>query len=574
MDIEGTENLQQEAPVKLNNYFSDNLNYNENQQPATFFDNMEPVCYNTDESGAFPTSEIDNQNDAAISNLSEKNQEISFETMGAVAIETQASEVITSINQNIYEDQKNSIQAFDSSHQSQLSSIESLRQMTNQMAELMNPNASFLPSVESELEIRSQELVASLDQERLKNTQLQTTLLEYQARLAQTEAELRDRDINGNDKIDHEVSSLREELQCHVQTVGILVAEKAELVANLSQFQMVAKQKTADCEELQGRLRTSRSRVVDLERELALLKNEKLQSENLGRNQNAELDKLKSDYEHLKEEKDELVQDLLEVREKLKNSSESNLIFQQQIADLTNKVSMANLKIQQLTVRTGSEAASGQVEELTRDKYSLEKQLSDLTQTVKTLTKEKDESNIQYQQYAQQLNAQLSNLANRLEQLQKENEALNVQEQNRIKHIGELEKQLQSIQTNQINFAVQRSSSETKVELDAALDLIDRLKAENADYQEDNAKILHEKESLVKELESREENIAELSGIIEELRGNQPDNAKLLAIMESDKVAASRAVSQNAEMKKQMESMEEVFNKLVSFLNFLLLISF
>lgn len=68
---------------------------------------------------------------------------------------------------------------------------------------------------------------------------------------------------------------------------------------------------------------------------------------------------------------------------------------------------------------------------------------------------------------------------------------------------------------------------------------------------------------LTRELEVKCETISELETEVERLRGNQPDSAKLLATMESDKVAAAAAVRQNMEMKEQVEGMKEVIAKMV-----------
>ncbi|KAJ3633146.1 hypothetical protein MTP99_010113 [Tenebrio molitor] len=569
----------QDAPsdqTPLPTYFN-NVNYNNGyQQPAAFFDtftqsnengNFYSVPANPVTSSYFNSGLVEESENRQVEPESHQTVASEVDSPNKLPEEVVAAEAP---KENTVEDNKTSeeisnFQAFDTVKLDpspvQLSSVESLRQLSDQMAELINPNSEFMPStIESQWEVRNQELAGLLDKEKIRTEELSATLREYQAKLSHLERELKDKELNTDTKIEQELSMLREELQCHVQTVGILVAEKTELTANLSQFQLVAKQRTAECEELQGRLKTSRSRVADLEREVALLKNDKFQLDSLEKVQNSELEKLRKEHQLAREEKDELMQDLLEVREKLKSSSENNLVFQQQIGELSNQLSMANIKIQQLTAGE-LDQVSGQVEQLTQEKFALEKQVADLTHTVKTLSKEREESSLQYQQYAQQLNAQLSNLAGRLEQLQKENESLSMQEQNRIKHIGELEKQLQNIQNDHVNFAVQRNHGETRAELDAALELVERLKTENTELQEDSVRVTNEKEMLLKDLEAKAESVRELEGLVEELRRNQPDNAKLLATMESDKVAAARAVSQNTELKKQMESMEEVFVK-------------
>lgn len=110
----------------------------------------------------------------------------------------------------------------------------------------------------------------------------------------------------------------------------------------------------------------------------------------------------------------------------------------------------------------------GQVESITQEKFELEKQLSNLNLMLKTITKERDESSVQYQQYAQQLNAQITNLSNRIEMLQAENENLSIQDQNRVKHISELERQLQFIQNEQVAYVTRQNNGDgnLKSELD------------------------------------------------------------------------------------------------------------
>ncbi|XP_063917871.1 golgin subfamily A member 2 [Zophobas morio] len=558
--VENVASVQDQTETQLPNYFN-NVNYNNGyQQPVAFFDSFA----DTSVSESPLANAFGDLNDHEHVESNENHEDVVLGNESKDLVEEVVEDGVTVDNKN---EEIADFHAFDtvkleSSRPTQLSSVESLRQISDQMAELINPTSENSSGViESQLETRNQELATLLNQERVKSEHLAITLQEYQNKMSQMEAELRERDINSDTKFSQEMSSLREQLQCHIQTVGILVAEKTELVANLSQFQLAAKQKTSECEELQGRLKTSRSRVADLEREIVLLKNEKSQFDTLEREQSSELDTLKKTYQVLKDERDELMQDLLEVREKLKTSSENNLVFQQQIGELSNQLSLANIKIQQLT--TGEmDHVSSQVHQLTQEKFALEKQVADLTHTVKTISKEREESSLQYQQYAQQLNSQITSMAGRLEKLQKENESLQVQEQNRIKHIGELEKQLQSLQNDHVNFAISRNVGDSRAELDAALELVEKLKSENAELQGDNVKVADEKELLLKDLEAQAESVRELEGLLEELRGNQPDTVKLLATMESDKVAAARAVAQNAELKSQMESMHEVFMKL------------
>lgn len=90
---------------------------------------------------------------------------------------------------------------------------------------------------------------------------------------------------------------------------------------------------------------------------------------------------------------------------------------------------------------------------------------------------------------------------------------------------------------------------------------------EKTTAEENYTKTVNEKEMLMKELAAKNDSLSQLETMIEQLRGNQPDSVKLLATMESDKIAAARAVQQNKHLKEEMESMQEVFLKLVSYLH-------
>lgn len=91
-----------------------------------------------------------------------------------------------------------------------------------------------------------------------------------------------------------------------------------------------------------------------------------------------------------------------------------------------------------------------------------------------------------------------------------------------------------------------------------------QLHIEKTTAEENFTRVSNEKELLLKELDAKTDSISQLESLVEQLRGNQPDAVKLLATMESDKVAASVAIQQNKELKQQLEGMQEVVMKLVS----------
>nr|CAI5864230.1 unnamed protein product [Callosobruchus analis] len=378
----------------------------------------------------------------------------------------------------ITEGEKNAIQE-EITDNSNLAQVEiqcqkkgNLMQLSNQMAERIDTQYTSSSSI-TDLEKRNLELTTLLEQERAVVDQQKLLISDLQDRLVKSELVKSIPDDSSK-----EVAKLREELECHMQTVSMLVAEKTELANTVAHLELMLKGKTADCEELQARLKTSRSRVADLEREVNMLKSERHQFEHMDNELSKQLDMLKKDKVVLAEQKEEALQDLLEVKEKLKKVSQENAYFSQQNQDLSNKLSLATIKIQQIT--SGQPLQSdAQVEGLLREKAELERQVAQLNSVLKTLTKERDESNVQYQQYVQQLNAQVSNLTTKIEQLQQENENLSVQEQSRIKHIGELERQLQILQNERVAFASSSSSADSnlKSELEKLQDTCSRLQS-------------------------------------------------------------------------------------------------
>jgi hypothetical protein len=61
-------------------------------------------------------------------------------------------------------------------------------------------------------------------------------------------------------------AQFKEQLQLHIQTIGILVAEKAELQSKLHQQFKKCDKKQEECDELTGRLKASRQKIADMEK--------------------------------------------------------------------------------------------------------------------------------------------------------------------------------------------------------------------------------------------------------------------------------------------------------------------
>lgn len=74
-----------------------------------------------------------------------------------------------------------------------------------------------------------------------------------------------------------------------------------------------------------------------------------------------------------------------------------------------------------------------------------------------------------------------------------------------------------------------------------------------------------EKAVLESQLDEKKDAISVMELTIERLQTDKPDTANLIADLESQKVAASRAVSQNNDLKNQLEEMQNAFVQIVSY---------
>lgn len=72
-----------------------------------------------------------------------------------------------------------------------------------------------------------------------------------------------------------------------------------------------------------------------------------------------------------------------------------------------------------------------------------------------------------------------------------------------------------------------------------------------------------QKLTLQKELLEKEAKLSEFESELERLRTERPDTSNILATIESDKVAASRAMAQNQDLRQQLEEMQNAYVQVV-----------
>nr|CAD7407648.1 unnamed protein product [Timema poppensis] len=492
------------------------------------------------------------------------------------------------------------------------SSTESLRQLSLQINDLIDDDAREDPtSGVSELERRNQELAARLSAEQQKCEQFEQQIKAYHSRVSELQVEADRVAAEVETRLARELGPLQEQLQLHVQTVGILVGEKTELQAALAKSQQTAKQKSGEVEELQGRVKAAKQLISDLEKEVSSKAESGGQVDKANRELSQELDRLRLEHRMLGKQLEETEEEASELRQKLSARTGDCAALRQDLQDKQSQLALTQLRVQQLSSADNPEVDS-QLELLHQHKISLERQLVELQQTLKTVAAERDQASQQYQQYVQQLNAQVTSLATKvsstslttkvdstslatkvgstslvakvgstslavkvgstslavkvgptslavkvgstslavkLEQVSAENEQLSAREQGLVRHVSDLEKQLQQHQQHQ-------QAPQGAQELEQSLTV---LVAEKRELSGEIEAQSEEMQRFHLELEEKNQRVEELESLVERLQGDQPDQHKLLAAMESDKVAASRAVGQNQQLKKQLEELQEGF---------------
>ncbi|ALC40473.1 GM130 [Drosophila busckii] len=341
----------------------------------------------------------------------------------------------------------------------------------------------------------------------------------------------------------------------NLQTIQVLIAEKAQLNTDLTKWRHLCRQHELELEEVRTEHSQAGQRVEQLQQHAQELQRSAEQQ----RNTNAELQhKLALSQAQIEDQRAHLS----EVEAQLKQLTARQDELQQQLTDKCNELDMALLKLRQLSDESHVNT-DNRVETLTQTQYMYEQQIRDLQQMVAQLTQDKEQASLQYQNYVGNLNERNSELSEECTQLRERERQL-------VEHVSSLERDIQK------NLALQAQYKEQ-----AASQLAQQQPKEQPAMVQDNAELVALKERLsdfdferhefqlkIKsqhdQLQLKDETIGDLEQQLQRLQTEQPDQVKLLATMESDKVAASRALTQNVEMKKQLDELELRFVQLTN----------
>uniref|UniRef100_A0A8C6SU66 Golgin A2 n=1 Tax=Neogobius melanostomus TaxID=47308 RepID=A0A8C6SU66_9GOBI len=425
-----------------------------------------------------------------------------------------------------------------------LSSTESLRQLSQQLNGLVSEssntyvNGDVPPVGERELETQQ-----SLD----LSDQLQKERKEFEQKLTK------------------EQSAMREQLQVHIQTIGILVSEKSELQTALQYTQHAARQKSAEAEEFNNRLQSTKQRVSELERTLSTVSTQQKTVEKHNKELEKERDNLRVEVLRINNMSEESKQQSSELSEQIKLITQENASMKLELEDLHKRLELADLVLQQCSSQSDPSSANQQMQLLLEEKQHLESINHQLMESVSQLTTERD-------RYVDQIQEEGRVWKDKTEQLLTQ-VALVAEERDRnISRVQELETSIEDLKTSIASLSQEKETpieadlqssepSESEVALQEALNNIQQQNdVLTAQYQAQ----LRDNEQLSRLCSEQEGRLGELERQVESRSQETEDRRRMLEDVQSDKATISRALTQNRTLKDQLAELQNGFVKLTN----------
>ena len=337
--------------------------------------------------------------------------------------------------------------------------------------------------------------------------------------------------------------------------------------SSLNQSQKNAEQRLQEVEELSGRLKASRQRVADLERNYSTANSSSQKHEQLGKEYSKEVDRLKLDLYKANKSAEEAQQRNSELQGKLQEKVSQYSKLEDSMIELKGKLEMTELYVQQLQNQgVDSEATQEQIQQLMTEKTEMQSRVSHYEDAFQKLTTERDQLSEQYQQYIDQLK-------DRDVQLQQQITLLSEEKFQLLQKVEELESVINNLKAS-TNLAAKEDSNlddvqsykekseETNTKLIETCEALEKMKNEyealSVHYQnqvQDNAQ-------LSRLVEEKEVSLLEYEQKISRMQDDSVDKTTLLENMQSDKTALSRAIAQNKELKNQLAELQNGFVKM------------
>uniref|UniRef100_A0A8D1ADZ7 Golgin subfamily A conserved domain-containing protein n=1 Tax=Sus scrofa TaxID=9823 RepID=A0A8D1ADZ7_PIG len=415
------------------------------------------------------------------------------------------------------------------------SSTESLRQLSQQLNGLVS-------------ESRYHELSLALDSSNLTNKQLSSKIEELKQENQETLDQLEKEKKEFEQKLAKEQGALREQLQVHIQTIGILVSEKTELQTALAHTQQAARQKAGESENLASRLQSSRQRVGELERTLSAVSTQQKQADRYNKELTKERDTLKLELYKNNKSNEDLKQQKSELEEKLRLMATEKAAMQLGMEELQKKLEMSELLLQQFSTQPTPDS-SQQLQQALEERAQLETCVGQLQDSLRQLQAERD-------QYVANLKEDSTVWQHKMQQMNEQLNKLRAEKEHSMNQVQELETSLAELR-NQA--APPSGPSETE----------QRLQAEAEQLQKEVESLARQLQAQVKDNENlsllnqeQEQRLMELERAAECWGEQAEERKQMLESMQSDRTTISRALTQNRKLKEQLAELQNGFVRL------------
>lgn len=435
------------------------------------------------------------------------------------------------------------------------SPTEKIKQISNQLNGLitkdllLNADEQILKEI-SALEKRNGELEDSLHSYKRSNQQLTNQLNDQRKLLIQYQEKLKKEKTENAGRQSQELRAAKEQLEVHIQTIGILVSDKSELQENLRKALKKVQLKEGECDDLNNRLQAVRNRVVELERNISNLhiNCEKYQANN--RELAQELEKSNSKLHASSKEKEDLLQQTSELQEMLSTKASENGELHSKVVELTRNLEKSELVSQQLLSNSND---TDSLRKLNKDYDDMKVKLSEQSSLIERFGFEKKEIVERNRERLESLELKLGEQAVLIEKYEKEVKELQQQ--------GQQSEELVSRLQNQIAEMLDKEAMQQTTATHVAANEIEKLTTEKADFERELDIQVNENRRLGKLVLDQDERIQELESAVARLGEDAVDRVSLLEDMQSDKETISRAMQQNKSLKEQLEQLEKGFVK-------------
>ncbi|XP_051552305.1 golgin subfamily A member 2-like isoform X4 [Myxocyprinus asiaticus] len=451
-----------------------------------------------------------------------------------------------------------------------LSSTESLRQLSQQLNGLLSESTTYIngdsgpPTVsEKDLETRNQELAAALDSSTLTNAQLTAKLETLTKQTRELSEQLQKERKDFEHKFNKEQGAMREQLQVHIQTIGILVSEKSDLQTALSYTQQAARQKTVEAEDLNSRLHASKQRVSELERTLSTVSTQQKHFEKHNKELEKERDRLRLEVLRFNNLNEESRQQSSELSEQLKLRVNENNAMKLELNELRKRLEMADDILQQFSSESGPPSEHQQVQLLLEEKHHLEAHTAQLVESVTQLQLERDQYAVQIQEEGQVWKDKTEQLLSQMRVMSEERDSNAAKIQELQEKITELENAAAVMSKEQEAQSVSQISGQSETEL-ALQETINSLQHERDALSLQYQAQVRDNEQLSRLVQEQEMRLEQLERQTERTADDAQNRLRILEDAQSDKATISRALAQNRDLKDQLAELQNGFVKLTN----------